>query len=325
MHAHFGGTARHSLGGAAPHFFVRQYISRPAQILGAALRKSTKSAAVQTDVGVIDVAVDDICHRLARRLHAQRIGCADNAVDIWPFCRKQRDNVTLAQPFARARDDLLDCGRCQSPTLMQDCGRRCLPAGAPVLDHRQSTGIDRTSHCGRQCAIQPQVGFAGKGGADCQSFDELAPGCRGRFGQRVKMRPRCFGVHVVGCDRRYAAPVVDPGSQQLRQPVGLQIGRRLDRHRPTQDQPRDGDCPQMVIQRRFGMIGHARARLGPEILDDHFLNVAVAAVQVADCDQRVDPFGARFADADQNAGGKRYSGTSRRVDCREAYCRGLVG
>jgi len=34
--------------------------------------------------------------------------------------------------------------------------------------------------------------------------------------------------------------------------------------------------------------GHLRARLRPEVLDDHLLDVAVLVVQVADCLERLD-------------------------------------
>ena len=55
----------------------------------------------------------------------------------------------------------------------------------------------------------------------------------------------------------------------------------------------------VLVQRRLGRIGHARAGLGAEVLDDDFLDVAVALVDVADGQQRLDALGARLADADQ--------------------------
>ena len=42
--------------------------------------------------------------------------------------------------------------------------------------------------------------------------------------------------------------------------------------------------------------------LGPEILDDHLLHVAVPLGEVADRAQRLDPFLARLADTDQDPG-----------------------
>ena len=41
--------------------------------------------------------------------------------------------------------------------------------------------------------------------------------------------------------------------------------------------------------------------LGAEILHDDFLDVAVRAVQIAQCQQRLDALAPRLADADQDA------------------------
>ena len=79
----------------------------------------------------------------------------------------------------------------------------------------------------------------------------------------------------------------------------------------------------MIVERRFGMFRHPRARLGPEILDDDFLNMAILAMQVADGDQRVDLFVAGFADADQQPGGERHFGAARLRDRGQA-ARGLL-
>ena len=77
--------------------------------------------------------------------------------------------------------------------------------------------------------------------------------------------------------------------------VRHQIGRRLEVHRRAEDQPRHGNRPQMLGEIRLGRVRHARAGLGAEILDDDFLNVAVALMQVAQREQRLDalPRGSR--------------------------------
>ena len=38
----------------------------------------------------------------------------------------------------------------------------------------------------------------------------------------------------------------------------------------------------MVVEARLGGVGHLRPRLGPEVLDDHFLDVAVTVLELAD-------------------------------------------
>ena len=51
---------------------------------------------------------------------------------------------------------------------------------------------------------------------------------------------------------------------------------------------RDRDRPEMLVERRLVALRHARAGLGAEVLDDDFLQMAVALVQVAQRQQRLD-------------------------------------
>ena len=57
----------------------------------------------------------------------------------------------------------------------------------------------------------------------------------------------------------------------------------------------------MVVEIGFGRIGHAGPGLGPEVLDDDFLDMAVAVVQIAQRQQRLDALAPGLADADQDA------------------------
>src|SRR3546814_8524280 len=59
-------------------------------------------------------------------------------------------------------------------------------------------------------------------------------------------------------------------SLQILAPV--QVGRRLYGHLRAEYQPGSGDGPKMFLQRRLGMVRHPGVRLGPEILDNHFLD-----------------------------------------------------
>src|SRR3546814_7428784 len=79
----------------------------------------------------------------------------------------------------------------------------------------------------------------------------------------------------------------------------MQVWRCLNHHVRSKDQSSRSDGPQMLVQRGFGMVGHLRAGLGTEVLDDHFLDMAMARMAVADRQQRLDPLGACFADSDQ--------------------------
>ena len=130
---------------------------------------------------------------------------------------------------------------------------------------------------------------------------------------------------MVGGDRRNAAPIVDARFDQPAQPTGAQIGRRLDIHVGREDQARHRDGPKMLFDRGRGDLGHPGSRLGPEILHDDFLDMSMGVVQVAQCQQCLDPFAPRLADADENAGGEGHPLLPRHADAREPRHRILVG
>ena len=68
-----------------------------------------------------------------------------------------------------------------------------------------------------------------------------------------------------------------PARDELREAVGLQVGRRLDVHGRAEHEARDGNRPDVILERRLAAPRHARAGLGAEVLDDDFLDVAVRA------------------------------------------------
>ena len=80
-----------------------------------------------------------------------------------------------------------------------------------------------------------------------------------------------------------------------------QVGRRLNIHFTTEDEARQGNGLEHFMVRRLWMITHWDIRLGAEILDDNFLDMAVAAMKIANSQKGVDSFLPCFADANQNA------------------------
>ena len=67
-----------------------------------------------------------------------------------------------------------------------------------------------------------------------------------------------------------------------------------------------------IVQRCSSSDGRGASAIrvpgfGAEILDDDFLDVAVALVQLAQRQQRLDALAPRLADADQDAGGERHA------------------
>ena len=85
---------------------------------------------------------------------------------------------------------------------------------------------------------------------DGEARRELEPAALGRRAEQVELGPGRLGVDVVDRHRRDAAPVVDPGVEQPREVLG-QVRRRLQRDLRRQDQPRDGDRPEELLERRL--------------------------------------------------------------------------
>ncbi len=125
--------------------------------------------------------------------------------------------------------------------------------------------------------------------------------------------------------RRDAAPIIEPGADQRGKGCGREVGRRLDVHRGAEDQPCHGDGPEQLLESWLRRRGGAGAGLGAEVLDDDFLDVAVAAMQLQEPQQRLDALGAGLADADEDAGGEGNAPLAGEPDGLEPRRRMLVG
>ena len=110
---------------------------------------------------------------------------------------------------------------------------------------------------------------------------------------------------MVDRHRRDAAPVVDAGVEQAREVVEGEVRRRLHVPRRAEQDARDGDRPEMVVERRLGVRGHARPGLRAEVLDDDLLHVAVLLAERLQREQRLDPLLARLADPDEDPARER--------------------
>ena len=196
---------------------------------------------------------------------------------------------------------------------------------APRVEPRHAVGIDAVQYRLAKRRIEPARSIAGERGIDRKPLGELHARGLGCSLHHPQVRPRRFGIDVVRRDRRNPAPVVDPGSDHPAQRTGTEIGRRLDVHVRLEDQTRHGDGPEMVLDLRRCDLLHARAGLGPEILDDDFLDMTVRVVQVAQRKQRVDALLARFADADQNPRRERHAALAGQTHGFEARGGNLVG
>ena len=128
------------------------------------------------------------------------------------------------------------------------------------------------------------------------------------------MRPGRFRVDEIRRHRRHAAPVVDARRHDGPERAGREVGRRLDRGRRPEDQPRGGDGPQQFLRAGLWRMGHLRVRLGAEILNDDLLHRAGGVVDLAQRQQRLDALAPRLADADQDAGGEGNPRFARKPD-----------
>ena len=103
------------------------------------------------------------------------------------------------------------------------------------------------------------------------------------------------------------------------------FGRRLHRDVARQQEARDGDRPEVVLERRLVRVRHLRVGLRAEVLDDHLLQVPVLEMQVAQRDQRLDALAPGLADPDQDAAGVRDAQPPRPCDRVDADGGILVG
>src|SRR5229473_574077 len=127
-----------------------------------------------------------------------------------------------------------------------------------------------------------------------------------RFGlQAGDLGPGGFGIDEILGDGRNAAPIVDARIEQTGEIVVAEVWRGLNVHLRAEDEAGERDGAQHVFKRRLRMRGHGNFRLGAEILDDDFLDVAIFFVERSNRQERVDALFHGFADADQDAGGKR--------------------
>ena len=108
LQADFRRAAIPRLDRAARDFLDGEIVGRAAQILvRAALREGAELAPEVADVGVVDVAVDDVAHDVAADRAAQRVGGLRDVPVVGVARREQAHDVGRGEPFARcgALDD----------------------------------------------------------------------------------------------------------------------------------------------------------------------------------------------------------------------------
>src|SRR3954452_5679389 len=92
------------LAAAADDLVQRDEVRAAAQVLGElALRECAEAAAEVADVGVVDVARDDVCDGVAVDLAAEPVGRAEDDLYVWSSGAEEGRDVVLAELVLRAR------------------------------------------------------------------------------------------------------------------------------------------------------------------------------------------------------------------------------
>jgi hypothetical protein len=183
------------------NFFEVEVIRPPAQIFAElALRKGAKLAAEITDVGVVDVAGDDVAEVVAAMRRAERIGrLADDVKGVTATC-EESDNIVFIQRPAldRSRQDRVD--------FIVNKSERCLggrfvdPSRHPRIRASKARAV-RRAHNGRsQRGIEPSIGKARIRRINRKPFDQDFASLGGFARERVEVRPRAFRIDIVRGD-----------------------------------------------------------------------------------------------------------------------------
>src|SRR4051794_24289934 len=103
LQADLGGAALPGLLAAPDDLVHVEVVRLPAQILAElALREGAELAAEIADIRVVDVAGDDVGHRVAVHLTAQPIGGGADNVELVPARLEQADDIRFGQRLAGA-------------------------------------------------------------------------------------------------------------------------------------------------------------------------------------------------------------------------------
>ena len=334
LQAHLGRALGHRFARTLGDFLEVEIVGFVAKArLAAGLGKGAERAGVRADVGVVDVAIDDVGHLVAHRRCAQAVRRLDDRLRIRAARGEERGDVRLVQLVAvcRAAEDLpqFEPRRAfvsEAERPIRAAGHRLRHARAPLAVAGKALAVGKAQDGGTHRRVEPAVVVARH---EARVDREPRGQRQARLGadalQPLDLGPGGFGIDVIERDGADPAPVVDPRLDDLRKALVVEVGRHLYRYLGRQDQARGGNHAQEVGLASLGRGGHLRARLGAEVLDDDFLDVPVRGVHVADREQRFDSLARSLADADQHAGCHRHARAARRFERGDAQGRHLVG
>ena len=252
LHAHFGAASGPGFAHAALDFLRAQVVGAAAQVFRQlALGEGAELALEVADVGVVDVAVDDVGDAIAVAFLPQPIGGLHDGIEVVAPGADQAHDLGFRQVrrvFAveAVEDGAEVCGNTlgrRVDAFEHFRGRRGVVAWAPSVGARQALAVDGVEHGAAQALVHPGVHVTREARIDRQAFVQCLAGGSRLAGQFVQMRPRRFRVHEIRRQGRDAAPVVDAGGDDLRQHAWAQVRRRLDAHLRTEQNPRHRNRP----------------------------------------------------------------------------------
>ncbi len=279
-------------------------------VLARTLRERAEGAAIAADVGVIDVAVDDIRGDGAVRLRAQRVRRFADSPEIGAAriekCRERLPVHVLRAVLHELIEKLRHRRRTRAPLRRREArGQIDTAAGAPAILARERCTVALLEHGAAHGRVEPLGRRLGVRRIDRQPLHESLAAALGLAAQPLDLGPWHFRIDIIRRQRRDPAPIVDACCDQFGKRRGTQVGRRLNAHVGSEHEPGGGDGPEQLLAIGGGRMGHDRAGLGHEILNDDFLNVAVTPVQCVDGTQRLDALFPSLADADEQSRGER--------------------
>ena len=268
LEAHLGGAVLDRFDHSALQLVEAEQVGVAAQVeRQRPLRERAELALERADVRVVDVAVAHERDGVADRFRAQAVGDVRDPGEVGAARAEQGDDLFdvdllagehtvehFADRGARA------CGPSGGERRGHQARRRDVAAGAPVVVAGETFGVGGALHREAHVGVQPPLGFAHVLGVDGEARRERLADGLGRVAERVERGPRALGVHVVGRDRRDAAPVVDAGADE-RAEVGREVGRRLQVDLRRQDHARGGDGPEELVGIARVVPPHRGARL----------------------------------------------------------------
>src|SRR5262245_53592939 len=110
LHADFGRTTLPRFRDAPGDFFERQIVGFAAfRMRRTAFGKSAKRAAIRADIGVIDIAIDNVAHRIAARCLPQLVSRLAHEIEFLASRPEQADQLLFREgtTLTRLRHDVV--------------------------------------------------------------------------------------------------------------------------------------------------------------------------------------------------------------------------